>query len=240
MLKKYSKEGNKNLSIIDKFPNFTNWMYSEIKPYLTGDILEVGSGLGTYSEKIVKDFKNSKIILSDIDYKYLKELKVKFKHKKNITITKLDLSNFHDFKKLNQKLDSVFALNVLEHIEDDISTLNNIYKILRKKGKSIILVPAHKFLFNCIDSSIGHYRRYSKKEIIEKISKTKFKIKKIFYFNFLSIFGWYINGNILKKKIVNENAIGVLNKIVPFLKFFEKYILMKKIGISLIIILEKD
>ncbi|MFH0906094.1 MAG: class I SAM-dependent methyltransferase [archaeon] len=239
MAKNYSKQGDINLKILDKADNFTNWMYEQIKPYLQGNILEIGSGRGTYSNKIIRDFKNNNIFLSDIDIKYVNKLKTKYKDNSNISVCKIDITSKKDLSKINGSVNSVFALNVLEHINNDVLAMNNIYDKLSKNGKFIILVPAHKFLYNCIDKKVGHYRRYTKKEMIEKIRKTKFKIKKIFYFNFLSVFAWYINGNIFKKEKINENAMGFYNKLVPLMKLFEKNILRNSLGVSLIVVLEK-
>ncbi|MBU4348148.1 class I SAM-dependent methyltransferase [Patescibacteria group bacterium] len=237
MEEKHSQQIALNLEILEKADNFTNWLYEEIKPFLKGNIFEVGSGHGTYSRKIIKDFPDSKIVLSDIEKNCINELeKIK---KSNVAVLQIDISRQEDFKKVDMPINSVFALNVLEHIEDDVQTMNNVYDALSPGGTFIILVPAHKFLFNCIDKSVGHYRRYVKKDISEKVFQTKFKIKTMFYFNFLSIFGWYLNGNILKKNVINGSAVGLLNKLVPCLRFFERYILRKNIGISLIVVLEK-
>jgi len=85
---------------------------------------------------------------------------------------------------------------VEEHIKNDELALGFLYKMLRKGGKLILLVLCHKFLYNVIDESIGHWRRYTKSELISKIMKTKFRIEKIFYFNVLGMIGWYLNGNI--------------------------------------------
>jgi len=237
-VEKYPESGDLNLKILRKADNFSNWMFSQIKPFLKGTILELGSGIGTYSKLVIDNFPNNKIILSDIDKKYVKYLNDKFAQL-NVSIFKLDITNRNDFRNLNCTVDSIFVLNVLEHVEDDVQVLKNCYSILNHGGKLIILVPAHKFLFNCIDKTVGHYRRYTKKEMIGKVSQTKFKVKQLFYFNFLSIFGWYWNGSILKKEILNESALGLLNKLVPILSFFEKYILRKKLGMSLVVVLEK-
>lgn len=236
----YSKEGDKNLNTTDKANSFTDWMYSEIKPYLKGNILEIGSGIGTYSKKVINDFKKNKKVFTDIDLEYVSELKHIFKMDSTVTVSQLDLTSpdFSIFEK--ESFNSAFALNVLEHIKEDELALNNIYDLLKPKGYFIMLVPAHKFLYNCIDKDLGHFRRYSKKELIYKIANTKFKLEKIYYFNFLSILGWYVNGNIFKKSVVNEKAVNLLNKIVPILKFFEKYILLNKMGISLIVVLKKE
>ena len=236
----YSRDGNQNLKTIENADNFTEWMYSEVKPYLRKNILEVGSGIGTYSEKIASDFKERKIIFSDIDDEYVAGLNKRFQDNKNVSCIKLNLENPSDFKNIKHKVDSAIALNVIEHIEDDVAALNNMYSLLERNSRFVVLVPAHKFLYNCLDESLGHYRRYTKQEIIQKVSRTKFKINKIFYFNFISIFGWYLNGNILKKTIINNNNMKFLNALVPGLKVFEKNILRNKIGLSLVAVLEKQ
>jgi SAM-dependent methyltransferase len=235
----FSKEGDTNLLSTKKAANFTNWMYDEIKPYLRGNILELGSGIGTYSEKVVKDFNKNIVVLSDIDQEYIKNLQNKFQSYKNVFVKKIDISEPEDFSDFKCKINSVFALNVLEHIYDDVKALNNIYDSLEIGGNLVILVPAHKFLFNCIDKAIGHYRRYSKEEVISKVMQTKFKIEKMFYFNFAAIPGWYINGNILRKQVVSENVISLFNKFIPILKFIERYIIFHRFGISLIVVLTK-
>lgn len=236
--KKYSDQGKQNLSNTDKANLFVDWMYGEVKPFLNGNILEVGSGIGTYSKKIAKDYGGSQIILSDIDNEYVEKLNNIYASNPAVKTIQLDLNKPVDFEKIDKKIDSVIALNVLEHVENDINALNNIYNLLEPNGKLILLVPAHKFLFNCIDNFLDHFRRYTKKELLQKISQTKFKTKKVFYFNFPAIIGWYINGNIMKKNI-SEGSVSIFDKFVPFFKFFEKHILRKKMGISLIAILEK-
>lgn len=237
MIKEYSNVGSKNLEILNENKNFTDWMYSEIKPHISGNILEIGSGIGTYSKKIIKDYKKSKILLSDIDSNFISNLKKRYKTHKNIKVIKLDIEKTKVLKYKN--INTIIALNVLEHIKDDGGALNNLYNYLAPGGTAIILVPAHKKLYNCIDKAVGHYRRYQKKELINKINKTKFKLKEIKYFNFVSIFGWYVNGTILKKAIINKDATKILNWGIPLFKFFDKNVILNKMGISLIVVLEK-
>lgn len=231
---------NQSILVVEELHSFNDWMYSQIKPFLGGNILEVGSGMGRYSEKVAKDFKNSKIILSDIDEEYLNILRKRFERYRNVvSIVKVDLRNSADLSKIGQKVHSAFAVNVLEHIQDDVSALNNVHNILESKGRFVLLIPAHKHLFNCIDRIAGHYRRYTKTEMEDKVAKTGFDIEKVFYFNFLSIFAWYVYGNILKREILDRKTTKVLDRIVPVLRFVENHILRKKIGISLVVVLVK-
>jgi SAM-dependent methyltransferase len=238
MAETYSKGGDINLEILDRADKFTEWTYRQIAPFLGGTILEIGSGRGTYSKKIVRDFPKNKIVLSDIDPDYAEGLKKQFKED-NVSAIKLDLESKEDFESLPCRFDSAVALNVLEHVEDDVASLKYVFDSLNPGGRFVVLVPAHMFLYNRIDKSLGHHRRYTKKEFIRKVSQTEFIVEEFFYFNFLSIFGWYWNGNILKKEVLNEQAMGFLNMLVPYLDYLEKNILRKKIGISLIFVLRK-
>lgn len=230
--------GHKNLEIASDAENFNNWMFEEVSSKLKGEILEVGSGIGTFSEKIIRNFPKSEITLTDISQEYIHQLRNRFKEK-NITIQKLDLNVVEHYEKIGfEKFDSIIALNVLEHVKNDEFALEQLYKMLRKGGNLILLIPCHKFLYNVIDSSIGHYRRYTKKDLEKKISKTKFKLEKIFYFNMIGILGWYVNGNICKKTNVNDTAFKIFDKFIPCIKKTEK-VLGKKIGISIICYLKK-
>lgn len=228
-----------NLHTSKSAQNFNNWMYSEIKPHLNGNILEVGSGLGTFTEKIVNDFPDSQIVISDINLEYLKNLETRFSNRDQIHFIEFDLSNSSHANNIKTKINASLALNVLEHIEDDVQAIKNVYDILEPGGKFVILVPCHKFLFNTLDKTAMHCRRYTKKELSDKIKKTGFKIKSCFYFNFFSIFGWYINGNLFKKNLLNKSSVSLFDRLVPIFISIERFILRKKAGISLIIVLEK-
>lgn len=234
-MKSYSAEGDHNLEVIHKATKFTDWMYAQIKPHLHGRVLEIGSGIGTYSEKVVQDF--DEVILSDLDATYVKKLAKKF-GRKGVTAKKIDLMEPKDYPKT--RVDSVFALNVLEHIKDDVAVLERLYGILPPGGRVVLLVPAHQWLYNCIDEAVGHYRRYTRKNMLATVGQTNFKVKKLFYFNVFAIPGWILNGHILKKTELGSGLMNLFNNLVPVFAFIERFILFKRLGISLIIVLEKE
>lgn len=235
----YSDEGHYVLVAETNAPSFLEWRYAEVKPFLAGDILECGSGFGTYSDRLVRDFPESKITVSDVDAGYIALLRERFKRNSNISVSRLDLGNREDFESLWFKPDSVLALNVLEHVRDDVSALKNVYDILKPDGRLVLLVPAHQTLYNNIDVAIGHFRRYSLKSLTTIIGETKFRVLTMFYMNLLGIVGWYVNGTLLRSSIVNGSALHFYDKLVPGLRLFEKRIIKGKFGISLIAVLEK-
>jgi SAM-dependent methyltransferase len=252
---KYS--GHSNLEITSQNRRFNNWLYKKISPGLkkVGNILEIGSGLGTYSEMIIQDMStyssssssstlsfcssSSHITITDISTTYLEKLQKSFSSSRNVSVSRLDLDCRADYDKIGyEKFDSIVALNVLEHVEKDEFALQQLYKMLKNEGMLIILVPCHKFLYNVIDKSVGHYRRYTKKELVYKIRKSHFTIERIFYFNMLGIAGWYLNGNLAKNAQINSAASKIFDRLVPFSEFLER-ITRHKIGLSLICYLKK-
>jgi len=228
---------SEDLNLTKKQKKFNNWIYSKFKSYLKGDILETGSGCGTFSEKIIKDF-GGKICLTEIDKNFISLLKRKFKEKR-VSVKKLDLGEEKDFKKIKSKFDTIYSSNVLEHIKDDVKALKLLRGMLKPNGRLILLVPCHKFLYSKIDVALGHYRRYSKKELNKKVKEAGFKIEKAFWFNLFAIPGRFLNGNVLKKEKIHEGSFKLFNQLVPFLRFFEEKVFRNIIGISRVMVLRK-
>jgi SAM-dependent methyltransferase len=232
--------GHENLELISRSHRFIEWMYGEIKPVLHGDVLEVGSGIGTFSEKIIRDLPSSNVTLTDASLTYVRALEERFSNDNNIFSYKLDLNCKRDYERIGyEKFDSILAINVLEHIKNDEFALEELYKMLKREGLLVVLVPCHKFLYNVIDTSIGHFRRYTKRDLESKARKAQFTIDRMFYFNMLGIVGWYINGNLGGNPRINSGAYKIFDKIVPLIRYSEK-IIGKKMGLSLICYLKKN
>ena len=139
--------GTDTLEVISDADNFNQWMYQTIRPYCKGNILEIGSGIGNISQFFVKD--GAEITLSDFDSSYFPRLKQKLGEKQNLKgIHQIDFSVKNPeerYPDLVGKFDTVFALNVVEHIEDHQQALINANTFLRSGGNVVILVPAFQF-----------------------------------------------------------------------------------------------
>lgn len=235
------KEGKETLNVIAKANHFNEWIFKTIQPYCKGKILEIGSGLGNISNYFINS--ESSIYLSDIRNNYCDILTKKFHDKPNLLgIQNINLvaDNFEKIyaEHVNQ-FDTVFALNVIEHIKDDMLAISNCKKLLKKGGNLIILVPAYQFLYNQFDKELCHYKRYLKKEMIQIFQDNALTIKKSFYFNSLGILGWFASGRLAKNKTIPSTQMGFYNKIVFIAKIID-LLLFRKIGLSTIVIGKKD
>src|ERR1700682_2530026 len=156
--------GFETLENFSRAPAINQWLYDKIKGFAFGQILEIGSGIGNISDHLLKD--QTTVSLSDLRLEYCRLLGKKFGQDLHLQgIYELGLS-LSDFKKtypdLLEKFDTVFALNVIEHIENDLQAIQNAKSLLRANGKLVVLVPAGEWLFNSLDRELGHYKRYSK------------------------------------------------------------------------------
>jgi hypothetical protein len=89
--------------------------------------------------------------------------------------------------KLSQDQGFIYTSNVLEHIEDDLGALIQIRSHLEIEGKLAIYVPALPFLFSDLDRRVGHFRRYRKSELINKVESAGFRIEYCHYNDCLGV-----------------------------------------------------
>ena len=129
-------------------------------------------------------------------------------------------------------------MNTFEHIKKDLQAFKNVYDILGKGGKFIILVPAMRFLYSILDYEGGHYRRYTKSELSAKLRRAGFKVEQIYYINIAGAVGWYTHHVLMKKRIYSSSAFSLYNKLVPLFKLFEG-LLRPLFGLSVIAVARK-
>jgi SAM-dependent methyltransferase len=227
-------EGEETLKSISEAVAFNRWMFDTIKPFCKGEVLEIGSGIGNISEFFIEE--NYSITLSDIRDNYCGHLQNKFANKSNCKgVLNLDLvaPNFDEkYAHLKGNFDTVFALNVVEHIHDDKLALANCNKLLKRNGHVIILVPAYQTLYNSFDKALEHYRRYTTKTLEHAISPS-FDIIHKQYFNVMGIPGWYVSGKLQKNETIPQGQMKLYNMLVPIFKIVDK-VFFNKVGLSVV------
>ncbi len=218
--------GFETLEIFSQTSAINQWLYDKIKIFPSGQVLEVGSGIGNISAHLLRDQVN--VSLSDLRPEYCRLLEKKFGNNVHLhQVYELDLS-LPDFKEryidLLEKFDSIVALNVIEHIENDSRAIENAKSLLRRNGKLIILVPARQSLFNSLDRELGHYRRYSKKLLKKVMNNAGFSISYCQYFNAAGILGWWFSGNVLHDNAITASKLNIFNRLVPFFRILDWFV----------------
>ena len=232
--------GLKTLEIFAKARRFNQWLFKSFSSYCKGNILEVGSGTGNISKWLLET--GNAVTLSDLREEYCRILNEKFGHLATLQdVFQLDLSDPSFDQKhpsLLDQFDTVVSLNVVEHIEDDRMVIRNAIKLLRYKGRLIILLPAHQGLYNSFDKSLGHFRRYRRKELVSLLEGEGLEIINSKYFNAAGIAGWWFYGSLLNREIIPAYSLRIFDLLVPFFKIID-LVLFRKLGLSVVAIAEK-
>jgi SAM-dependent methyltransferase len=79
----------------------------------------------------------------------------------------------------DDEFDVIGAFDVLEHIENDEAALEQMFEAAKRGGGVIITVPQHPFLWSRVDDYSFHKRRYTRKELMNKLGRTGFTVCRI-------------------------------------------------------------
>lgn len=135
-----------------------------------GHFLEIGPGNLDLAQDLLTKFTEGTLIdfnTTDVEQIYA-ELKESYKQR-----LKLIIADFSQYQ-FSQKFDCVVACEVLEHIEDDGMFLRKTNDLLINCGELILSVPARKKYWSKDDEIVGHYRRYEKQDLYEKLIEASY------------------------------------------------------------------
>jgi SAM-dependent methyltransferase len=141
------------------------------------EALEFGAGLGTLA-MLWESHNGTKPECLEIDSSL------------RTVLTDRNFVCYSNLDEINKLYDIIYTSNVLEHIEDDVAALKKLNSKLKPGGQIAIYVPAFMCLFNQMDSAVGHYRRYEKAELVDKLKKADFKIQECYYADSIGFFAW--------------------------------------------------
>ena len=212
------------------------WLYEEIAPYLGRRVLEIGCGLGNFARHLVDCDLYAGVETSPESVDYVNRV---YSDRPNMHAYVADATDasFAEFARF--QMDTVFSLNVFEHIEDHVAALRNARAVLQPRGKVILVVPAHMRLYGSIDRAIGHYRRYDKRMMANLFQQVGLTCLTQKYINALGALGWWANGRLRRQETPPSGQLRLFNRVVPSIKRVERAIPMP-FGISLLAVAQRD
>ncbi|HUK14242.1 MAG TPA: class I SAM-dependent methyltransferase, partial [Thermoanaerobaculaceae bacterium] len=132
------------------------------------------------------------------------------------------------------RFDVVICLNVLEHIADDTAALGQIARWLRPGGKLLLQVPAHPALFGAVDRALGHFRRYTRRDLSALLRRSGFQLTlEPTYLFLLAIPGWWWCGRVRKLSVVPQSTALVANAVASVSRALERVVRLP-LGLTLV------
>jgi SAM-dependent methyltransferase len=198
-------------------------------PYLQGDILEIGAGVGQMLGDVIKICQPSSVTAVEPDANFAAQLQSNLPSAHVIHGTVDDLP-------LEAAFDGTLSVNVLEHIADDAGQLRKWRNCLKPEtGRLCLLVPARPELYSPIDKDFGHFRRYTKNDLHQKLLSAGYRDIRVNYYNFVGYFAWLLNFKILNIRHFNPAAVRSFDRFIfPVSQRIENAIGWRPFGQSLV------
>ncbi len=210
--------------------NYRRALIGEMEPYLSGKVIEVGSGIGQMTELIARIPAVTFLQCVEPDSRFCQEFK------RLRPSNHLLQGTVADVKETDWK--GIVSINVLEHIEEDQAELRMYHDKLRaQKGILNLFVPARPELYAPIDKDFGHFRRYTKADLRTKLEKAGFRIESIRYYNCVGYFAWWVNFCLLKRRGFDKTSVRFFDRVIfPVVHALETGLWAPPFGQSLLVV----
>lgn len=227
--------GEHTLQLMSELETFNQWMFDSIRPYIGQRILEAGAGIGNFTGRLVD---RERVVALEIEADRVARLRERYADFPHIIPEVGDLADPSLLRLAHHHFDTVICLNVLEHIERHVDALTYMHGVLAPGGRLILLVPAHPGLYSSLDSELGHYRRYRAADLHNLLERVGYRVEQRFYINLAGIFGWWLNGRILKRNLLPRTQLGLYERLAPVFRFTEEA-LGRRWGLSVVFVASK-
>lgn len=174
----------------------------EVGAYPTGrQILDIGCGTGATMDHLKRFGTVQGIDLFDLPLRFSRQRG----HQRVLCASATQLPF------ATNSFDLVTALDVIEHLDDDVGGLREIRRVLKPGAPALIFVPAFQSLWGPNDVQSGHKRRYRLPQLQATVEAAGLKLEKISYAN-LAMFAPIWLGRrlltLLGKEEQSENRIN--------------------------------
>lgn len=220
------------LRSVDHAQRYNHWLIKQVSQFLGRRVAEAGSGIGNLSQLLV-DREHLKLI--DHDSTYVALLEDRFGDLSNVHVEQADLEKAGFAAKWPQeKLDTIFCSNVLEHLGPHKEILSEFHAALEPAGHCIIIVPAEMMYYTGLDESLGHHRRYRKDELCDLMRAQGFEIAYADQVCKVGALAWLFNGHVLRRRHLTPRQMIWFDRSWPILRIFDY--LLPFPGMSLIVV----
>lgn len=132
-------------------------------------ILDIGCGTGAMSARLQKW---GRVVSADFS-----PLALEFSRRRGLR--NLVTADAMKMPFAEESFDLLIAMDMLEHLPDDVAALKEFHRVLKPQGRIIVTVPAYRHLWSEHDIALMHHRRYLRQELASRATSVGFTIEKL-------------------------------------------------------------
>lgn len=192
---------------LDLFATAENWksyFARLLTPYISGDVLEVGAGIGG-TTRVLQRARHSSWTCLEPDMALASRLSGWATEQAASERPRLAVGTARAFAE--ESFDTVLYIDVMEHIEDDLGETRRAARLLRPGGRLVVLSPAHQWLYSPFDESIGHFRRYGARHLSRVVSAS-LRVEKLFFADSAGLLASAANRFLLREALPTRRQIS--------------------------------
>jgi SAM-dependent methyltransferase len=224
---------------LDLFARAVNWkryFRSELAPFIRGDVLEVGAGIGETTRHLCDGRQRTWVCLEP-DPRLAGRLRDLLEQASLTPAPTVHTGTLADVEP-SSRFDTILYIDVLEHIETDREELLRATAHLAPGGAIVVLSPAFGLLFSEFDRAVGHFRRYTR-ETLAAVFPPTLRRRRLTYLDSVGFVASLANRALLKQSLPSARQIAFWDRaMIPTSRWVDS-MLGRWIGRSIIAVYER-
>jgi SAM-dependent methyltransferase len=192
------------LELFAQAARWKRYWISRLRRYLRGSVLEVGAGIGA-NTLLLRTGAEPRWVCLEPDPRLAAVLKEKVANSPQCRSCEVYTGTLSSLAP-TEIFDSILYIDVLEHIEDDRGELKRAAQHLAPGSHLVVLCPAHAWLFSPFDRAIGHYRRYTARELAA-LTPSELRLVRSFYLDSVGLLASAANRFLLRQSLPTARQI---------------------------------
>lgn len=202
-------------------PRYRRYQFDLISPHCGRSVLEVGAGLGEFAAQFSS---LRRLVLTDVDPGAVEVMGKTFADRSEVEVRQFDADAGAKLE-LGEPVESVVAINVLEHIDDDAGALRSLADLIVPGGSIVLWVPGYQQLYGDFDRKVGHVRRYTPATLADAVRRAGLGVELVKPVNLLGGIAWWLAVRKGGAGSPNPRLVAVYDRfVVPVTRAIERVV----------------
>jgi len=223
-----------DLEIMQEARRYSGHVFDLFRSHIGTRVLEVGCGISTMSRRLIEVAES--VVAIEPNPTCVAIARRTLGSHPRFELRACHLEECDLVELASRRFDTVFCVNVLEHISDDVAALRTFRDVVVPGGRVLIFVPAMQAAYGPLDAALGHHRRYSKRSLSKAFADAGLELLSLRYTNPIGLLGWMFGSYITRSTQHSSGQIQIFETLVaPWALPLERLI-PPPIGLSLVAI----